>query len=136
MILMRAYPLQGPLEVVGLENQDFLGPEMSTIGLSAILGPKCSDFQAHPCWIFPHENHSVQTPYKKKYIDNLMYKSFARCHFRVHPFQWSLLMDLVGAGWRTPHPFTLLLLIFVFVFSFSRHLRRESYGFNCWDPTP
>ncbi len=29
MILMRSTPLRGPLEGVGPENQDFLGPEMA-----------------------------------------------------------------------------------------------------------
>jgi hypothetical protein len=29
MILMGANPLQGPLEDVGLENRDFLGPGMA-----------------------------------------------------------------------------------------------------------
>ena len=34
--LMGANPLQGPLEGVGLENRDFLGPEMATSEASAI----------------------------------------------------------------------------------------------------
>ncbi len=47
IILVQEYPLQGPLEGVGPENQDFFGgPEMATSESSAILGPKI--FRAHP----------------------------------------------------------------------------------------
>ncbi len=47
---MRANPLQGPLEAMGAENQDFFGPETATIEESAlwaqkveILGPTSSN---------------------------------------------------------------------------------------------
>ncbi len=36
-ILMAANPLQGPLEGVGPENRDFLGPEMATLMFKTIL---------------------------------------------------------------------------------------------------
>ncbi len=36
IILMRANPFRGPLEGVGPENRDFLGPEMTTSEVSAI----------------------------------------------------------------------------------------------------
>jgi hypothetical protein len=39
MILMRANPLQGPLEGVSPNNRDFLGPEMGTSEASAKWAP-------------------------------------------------------------------------------------------------
>ncbi len=50
MILMRENIFRGPLEGVGPENRDFLGPEMATSKalLVAISGPKKLDFQAPP----------------------------------------------------------------------------------------
>ncbi len=39
MILMRAYPLQRPLEGVSPNNRDFLGPEMATSEASAKWAP-------------------------------------------------------------------------------------------------
>jgi hypothetical protein len=40
MILMRANPLQGPLEGVGPENRDFLGPETATRKANVIWAQK------------------------------------------------------------------------------------------------
>jgi len=44
MVLMRATSLQRALEGVGPENQDFLGPEMSTSEASAIWAQKSNNF--------------------------------------------------------------------------------------------
>ncbi len=37
MILMRANPFRGPLEGVGPENRDFLGPEMATSEVTSAI---------------------------------------------------------------------------------------------------
>jgi hypothetical protein len=42
------HPFRGPLEGVGLENQDFMGPEMATSEASAIWAQKSGDFQGSP----------------------------------------------------------------------------------------
>jgi hypothetical protein len=44
MSLMRANPLQGPLEGVRPENRDFLGPEMAKSEACAIWAQKSRDF--------------------------------------------------------------------------------------------
>jgi hypothetical protein len=58
MILMRANPLQGPLELEILRAHPFQWPEQ---------------------WIFPNQNHLVHERHiKNRYIGNFMYLS---CHF-------------------------------------------------------
>jgi hypothetical protein len=67
MIFMRANPLLGPLEGVGPENIDFLGPNITKgIALASrvsISGPKkVPIFRATPSSgprICPHQNHYV-----------------------------------------------------------------------------
>ncbi len=44
MISCGQHPLQWPLEGVGPENRDFLGPEMATTEASAIWAQKSRDF--------------------------------------------------------------------------------------------
>ncbi len=61
MILKGENSFRGPLEGVGPENRDFLGP-MATSKASAILTQKSQDFQGPPLqwpeqWICPHHNH-------------------------------------------------------------------------------
>jgi hypothetical protein len=51
IILMRASPLQGTLEGVGLENRDFFGKRLATI---KIIKSKASAF-----WVGPQKNNRV-----------------------------------------------------------------------------
>ncbi len=48
MVLMRANPLQGPLEGVGLVNRDFLGPWNGMSEVNAIWAQHILDFQGSP----------------------------------------------------------------------------------------
>jgi hypothetical protein len=45
MILLGANPFRGPLERVGPENRDFLGPDMPTRETSVFWAQKSRDFQ-------------------------------------------------------------------------------------------
>jgi hypothetical protein len=64
--LMRTNPLQGPLEGLGPENQDFYGPEMATYEVSIILAQKSRDFLGPPLSMarvmdLPNRVHRVAT---------------------------------------------------------------------------
>ncbi len=47
MILLGANPFREPLEGVGAENRDFLGPDMATRETSVIRAQKIEIFRAH-----------------------------------------------------------------------------------------
>jgi hypothetical protein len=86
MILMRANPLLGPLEGVGPENRDFLGPKQVSFS-----GPTLSNVPRN--WIFPHQNHYVPLHINNRYINSYFHPDF------VYLFSSPLSMTLVRKNW-------------------------------------
>ncbi len=67
-------PLLGPLEGVGPENFNFLGPKWHSLRSLPFQGP-VSIFTAHPFqwpskWIFPHQNHYGPRHLNYRYINS------------------------------------------------------------------